>query len=159
MTPTVDTAAIEARANAATPGPWKKRWDGNTLLVESVHNDHWRELICETGDSSDHTDNTVFIAHAREDVPALLAHIRELQEAMRWRRVEEELPGNDETMDLVVYVELSDGTGQQARRIGWFDGVVWQYDIWEGYSIARATVTHWKPRVALPDLPLQEPQQ
>jgi hypothetical protein len=82
---------IEARANAATKGPW--RWvdeypdeaDGSFVrLLEApeargvpaynvlAHRTFWR--ISES--------NLEFIAHAREDVPALVGRVRELEESL-----------------------------------------------------------------------------
>jgi hypothetical protein len=52
----IDLDAIEARANAATPGPWKE----GSNDVYSVR-------------------NAAFIAAARTDVPALIARVRELE--------------------------------------------------------------------------------
>lgn len=53
---------IQARAAAATPGPWEA-WD--------------------TGDPS---ANATFAAHAREDIPALLEEIDRLHEEVRGQR-------------------------------------------------------------------------
>ncbi|WP_032368565.1 hypothetical protein [Rhodococcoides fascians] len=78
MTPG-EFAAIEARLAAATPGPWTvERWEDfagkQSYYVDGVL--RWREhlntLSCE-GDK----DTAEFIAHAREDIPALLAAVRE----------------------------------------------------------------------------------
>lgn len=78
MTPG-EFAAIEARANAATQGPWAvERWEDfagkPSYYVDGVL--RWREhlntLSCE-GDK----DTAEFIAHAREDIPRLLAAVRE----------------------------------------------------------------------------------
>lgn len=58
--------AIEARANAATPGPW-------TL----DHPDDGTEI---TGPDSTVTELDIqFIIHARTDIPALIAEIRRLR--------------------------------------------------------------------------------
>ena len=78
-------AAIEARANAATEGPW--------VRVENVHAESWvavkgfEETRPITHDafrphfSTSPADygraNAEFVAHAREDIPALLAAVRE----------------------------------------------------------------------------------
>ncbi len=67
--------AIEARANAATPGPWlpsldtwpPRRLDGSPRLSEITHS-----LGMFPGDMA-------FIAAARTDVPALIAEIRRLR--------------------------------------------------------------------------------
>lgn len=67
--------AIEARLNAATPGPW----------VASCENDHnivccplggW---LCEMlGFGGNSERNATFIAHAPEDIKLLLAEVRRL---------------------------------------------------------------------------------
>lgn len=66
---------IEARANAATPGPWTPQtirlYDGVDLPDETVA--QWQR-------------DAVFIAHARTDVPALIARVRELEaECAKWK--------------------------------------------------------------------------
>lgn len=83
----LDLDAIEARANAATAGPWHS-WDrgigfevhtGAKCFADIYESDEqcWelnggmRETF-EEGDAE-------FIAHAREDVPALVRRIRELE--------------------------------------------------------------------------------
>ena len=73
MTDTLDLAAIEARAEAATKGPWESRdypndevWDSKGIWLADVRNE----------------ETAAFIAHAREDIPALLARVRELEAAL-----------------------------------------------------------------------------
>lgn len=71
--------AIEFRANAATPGPW---WDD-----ENCVRDQHRRWLFEpsrevTSDDEFHEEpyaNSVFVAQARSDVPALVARVRELE--------------------------------------------------------------------------------
>lgn len=66
-------AKIEARANAATPGPWSPETLGAVLRSDG------RQLACVSvcGDPPSTRDaNAAFIAHAREDVPALVAEAR-----------------------------------------------------------------------------------
>lgn len=71
--------AIEARANAATPGPWYYAYEGSsdwsvfqdgtdTRPVASLH--RWHKAECP---------EAVFIAHARQDIPALVAEVRRLR--------------------------------------------------------------------------------
>ena len=69
---------IEARANAATEGPWYHRGDQDEVpqvmgpLKEVGHllTQSWIAYkVCERPDAE-------FIAHAREDVPALVAALR-----------------------------------------------------------------------------------
>jgi hypothetical protein len=82
---------IERRANAATPGPWtyhdgcgyvevppcgaiefKPGWERSVHFLARVHNNH---VEGEDGLGFD----GAFIAHARTDVPALIARVRELE--------------------------------------------------------------------------------
>jgi hypothetical protein len=67
-----ELAAVKARCDAATPGPWQSEYDncGNGGFSE-----WWNVgsgLMNEEADAA-------FIAHAREDVPALLAEIGRLK--------------------------------------------------------------------------------
>lgn len=93
-------AEIEARANAATPGPWR---EGNTgsddpAWVEVDTGEDGDEIglaqvidgprkIARTGWSwlksdQQHRTNAAFIAAARTDVPALVAEVRRLTAAL-----------------------------------------------------------------------------
>lgn len=68
---------IEARASAATPGPWVH----DTVQSESaVICGHAPGVVCEWRKGAAAFDDCDFIAHAREDVPALIAEVRRLQE-------------------------------------------------------------------------------
>jgi len=73
-----DLDAIQTRATMATRGPWHVEWDG-TGYPQRVFNDA-AVLVAETctGPEWPPTD-AEFIAHARADVPALLARIAELE--------------------------------------------------------------------------------
>jgi hypothetical protein len=66
--------AIEARANAATPGPWHLAITGDDdpdrANIEAGAID-----VCDNPTNDDAT----FIAHARTDVPALVAEVRRLR--------------------------------------------------------------------------------
>lgn len=72
----------EARASKATPGPWET--DGGRVVVTATPIDDEDAVdVCEVlhrgndaGAFGDHTAQ--FIAHARQDVPALCAAVREL---------------------------------------------------------------------------------
>ena len=73
--------AAEQRASAATPGPWEQRSDGCT--VRSLDSPCRR--VCITyftttieSEVKQQVDDADFIAHARTDVPALAAAVREL---------------------------------------------------------------------------------
>ena len=80
---------IEARVNAATPGPWKGDtgtrgdcvvWGPNgRFLMNMQAEPHWLEYSGEKRMVSFDVDrrDAEFIAHARTDIPALLAMVRE----------------------------------------------------------------------------------
>lgn len=70
-------AEIKARADAATPGPWEGKYGrSNHTVFGSSKIKGQKFIIC---DVISHEDNTDFIAFARSDIPALLAHIEALQ--------------------------------------------------------------------------------
>ncbi len=83
----LDIDAIEQRANAATPGPWRDGRSGGDVecLIDGVH----CQVALASGAAAMHDvradaatirrANAAFIAHAREDVPALI-------EALKWLR-------------------------------------------------------------------------
>lgn len=62
----IDLEAIEARVNAASEGPWINRPE-KSFNVQSVN----KNIA-----SCFRTGNAEFIAHAREDIPALLAEVK-----------------------------------------------------------------------------------
>ena len=81
----LDLDAIEARANAATSGPWYQGRDGRRY--ESSHEVFTREDMydAESRDAypqAARSEDAEFIAHAREDVPALVAAVRERDEML-----------------------------------------------------------------------------
>ena len=70
---------IEARANAATPGPWEAGCNDRHVLYVTTENEEFcaeygPELYDSQGFFSD--DDTEFIAHARTDVPDMSAALR-----------------------------------------------------------------------------------
>lgn len=79
---------IQARAAAATPGPWEA-WDTGDPPAE----DEARAWIVTPGSlhlatlyAGDPSANATFAAHAREDIPALLEEIDRLHEEVRDQR-------------------------------------------------------------------------
>lgn len=82
-----ELAAIEARANAATPGPWKAinipfRSGDNTYSFWEVYHD--RDGVGDSGGwyavGDDYTEITAqFVAATRTDIPALVAEVRRLR--------------------------------------------------------------------------------
>lgn len=72
----LDLDAIEARANAATPGPpWRWAVSDDRRWVDVTARGHDR-VIATTYDD----DLAAFIAHARADVPDLVVEVRRLRE-------------------------------------------------------------------------------
>lgn len=85
----LDLAAIRARADAATRGPWytgigDRHWsDGVEYVPVAV--DDAREVdvalirVCDDGSYSPAVETAEFIAHARTDVPALCDEVDRLR--------------------------------------------------------------------------------
>ncbi|MEG0470753.1 MAG: hypothetical protein RR588_00305 [Solibacillus sp.] len=77
--------AIKERVEKATPGPWafdkgkKERMDRRPAVIEVFVQEENEWFI--SGDISDLKD-AEFIAHAREDVPALIAEVERLKKAL-----------------------------------------------------------------------------
>ena len=85
---------IEARANAATPGPWEAGCNDRHVLYVTTENEEFcaeygPELYDSQGFFSD--DDTEFIAHARTDVPEMAAALRAVLELHK----REESPSGD----------------------------------------------------------------
>ncbi|WP_032376695.1 hypothetical protein [Rhodococcoides fascians] len=82
----LDLDAIQARADAATPGPWTAQTTGER------GGDHW--YVCDAGEAIAHIaaqdgineaqrePDAQFFAHSRTDVVDLIARIRELEAAI-----------------------------------------------------------------------------
>jgi hypothetical protein len=71
-------AAIRARAEAATAGPWRADWKGtNHYEITSQASDNPYSFWVMT-DSSARGEDLDFAAHARQDIPDLLAHAEAL---------------------------------------------------------------------------------
>jgi hypothetical protein len=79
--PALDPTAVQARADAATPGPWTVTDDG-LGAVEIVASDRRTLIQVLLGDGDtrahapQHEADLAFIAAARTDVPALLATVK-----------------------------------------------------------------------------------
>ena len=70
---------IEQRANAATPGPWcTDSWE-IYQGAEFEAGAEWIGETCRSGEMDDGRADAEFVAHARTDVPALLAEVRRLR--------------------------------------------------------------------------------
>ncbi|MCC9307728.1 hypothetical protein LN042_11570 [Kitasatospora sp. RB6PN24] len=78
-------AAIRQRVNYATDGPW---WnDEHEIYAGTIDSyDQWVGETCDPGAGGSGSNNAEFIAHARQDVPALLAEVEQLRaEHARYR--------------------------------------------------------------------------
>lgn len=76
-----ELAEIEARERAATPGPWVY-FDQEGVFCGEIHSareDGGFEHITDTPEYDERDNDMKFIAHARTDIPSLIAMIRELQ--------------------------------------------------------------------------------
>jgi hypothetical protein len=72
---------IEMRALAATREPWHVEYFGDGGYPQRVANDAG-VVVCDTHDGGGYpATNAEFIAHARTDVPALIAEVRRLRAA------------------------------------------------------------------------------
>ena len=88
----VELNKIEARANAATPGPWAIGEEHECMAqIEAVDLVIWEgqrnRRIFTILDSNiltpEHMGNREFIIHARDDVPKLLAKVRRLRKVCK----------------------------------------------------------------------------
>jgi len=83
--------AIRERCEAATPGPWTpvpQTSDGRHIREAAVVNASMQSFwqCCYKQGNGQPEQDAAFIAAARTDVPALLAHIEALETALReWR--------------------------------------------------------------------------
>lgn len=86
-----DLDAIEQRANAATEGPWEN-YGGGEINQHFSLPEPWATVVstdvacmayCYGGSAAgvERDEDAEFIAHARDDVPALLAEVRRLRSA------------------------------------------------------------------------------
>jgi hypothetical protein len=85
--PPLDLDAIRARADAATPGPWMHathtgRKDGVSLVGQiSKRGTGQAVAVLADSDVRQRAKDAEFVAHAREDVPALVAEVERLRAA------------------------------------------------------------------------------
>lgn len=89
MTPE-ELDAIESRANAAAPGPWRAPRRKHLEQVVFFASDDPEDVIVLAGNSPGmklglSPEDAAFIAHAREDVPALVAEVRRLRTILEGR--------------------------------------------------------------------------
>lgn len=71
----LDLDAIKARAGAATEGPWLNYGGENYAIISAPEIDELAHVGSTNNDAE-------FIAHARTDVPALLAEVERLRQVV-----------------------------------------------------------------------------
>lgn len=94
-------AEIEARAEAATPGEWHVCTC--SLKGACPHDKGVRMSFCTEGlpDKAPYPNDADFIAHARQDIPDLIAEVRRLREEKeKLRRIADRYYGLCEEMGL-----------------------------------------------------------
>jgi hypothetical protein len=85
-----ELAEIEARAEAATPGPWELEMAWNSLPYGEEVAGYWDWYLHIDGDTiiggqeadKDPSDDLKLIKEARQDIPKLIAEVRRLQEEL-----------------------------------------------------------------------------
>lgn len=103
-----DLRAIEARANAATDGPWRDPWaapDGEDEFRSAGGQTIFAAEFCDGPRLAINPPDAAFIAHAREDVPRLLAEVRRL-------RAE-----RDEMVGVLRRIQYADNSGDEYRPL------------------------------------------
>jgi len=140
----LDLDAIEARAKAATQGPWE--YDGCSVTDWGVTASHtitmeWMPNGRGDGTNERESPDGQFIAHAREDVPALIAELRKLREESRWIPVEERLP--EDNVDILMWNDILAEIGHYSLKSRSF--------VTHGYCTQFAT--HWQPLPSRPNRP------
>jgi len=120
----LDLAAIRARVDAATPGPWaivERNGDPIRRKLRGADNRFILGLAALLYPDPADAD---FLTHAREDVPALLAEVEHLQGLAMGLSIDAERAAAERD-ELAAQV-------RQARAEGWDEGA--EYSV--GYSTA-----------------------
>lgn len=73
--------AIEERAKAATPGPWDCTYGGSSAWSVGPESDPQLNPVAHVRSRNEGPEgaDATFIAHARQDIPALSAEVRRLR--------------------------------------------------------------------------------
>ena len=156
MTPE-DLKAIEDRCNKATPGPWRACQEGTCscsqvwsqsadVPVAEIIRGEWGDPGFPYGKIPEKVaeNNSLFIAHAREDVPQLIEYIKDLETQIpRWIPVKERLPGDGEKV-----LACARGVGMAVLRFE-IDGSEkispWCTGFYTVDCIWVKDITHWMP--------------
>ena len=87
--------AIEARANAATPGPWVHETRYGAIGAVEAGNEALAQVQQRVARDNNRRDtDAAFIAHARTDIPSLVDEVRRLRGLVEevFRIAEKEIP-------------------------------------------------------------------
>lgn len=80
-----ELAAIGARCEAATPGPWKSfiegrdHWSGDSFIMRGTNESRHEDLFISPASVVDQD----FIAAARQDIPRLIREVRRLHSGLQ----------------------------------------------------------------------------
>ncbi len=108
MTLDLDIDAIEKRARAATPGPWRTPHlsYGSVGWTDPALHTHRREVCRIVGNGrTGFTDDAQFIAAARTDVTELVAHIRQLETCDQWAELNKAEQKNARLRGVLEWIE------------------------------------------------------
>lgn len=104
---------IEARANAATPGPWRDRHQVcSEVWGQAPDSQTCSMQIARVGHAQFDVFNAAFIAAARTDVPALIARVRELEAECA------ELRAEPDAWAVQKFVQMVRQNAEQMREYG-----------------------------------------
>ena len=108
---------IEARAEAATPGPWDigheapPLYAGNSCITAKIG--ERMAIIFEANHNFELDNSAAFIAHARQDVPALVEEVRRLNAENARLRAALCFYSNDSTYSMSI---IDKDRGQIAKN-------------------------------------------
>lgn len=134
---------IRARCEAATPGPWKigRESPSGAQNVGTING----VLTAQTTSES----NASFIAHARDDIPYLLARAEKAEAENRWIPVTERLPDKFGRY-LTTHISTTYKGNKPQKKVSELD---WVGDECGWLINGLHQVTHWRP---LPEPPKGE---
>ena len=83
-----ELAAMKARIEATTPGPWTSYFEGRDhtsgqSFIQTATEDIYISAEDYAGGGGHYCADQDFIAHARQDMPRLIAEVEKLQEQLR----------------------------------------------------------------------------
>lgn len=122
-------AEMEARAGAATPGPWRSWWEGrdgvggDSFVLTGPDEDRGPDLFLTWDAGVSHAQRRAdqdFIAHARHDVPDLAADLRELRDRVGLGIDNETTDDGDETLAVSIYIVQTEPERDDLWQLGAF---------------------------------------